>query len=58
MTAAQNITQLFTGYKWPTTTITYSFIRTLHASRPSRAGWKGTSRTAESGSPFVLDNLY
>lgn len=26
MTAAQNITQLFTGYKWPTTTITYTFI--------------------------------
>ncbi len=26
MTAAQNITQLFTGYKWSTTTITYSFI--------------------------------
>jgi hypothetical protein len=26
MTAAQNITQLFTGYKWPTTTISYTFI--------------------------------
>jgi hypothetical protein len=26
VTAAQNITQLFTGYKWPTTTITYTFI--------------------------------
>jgi hypothetical protein len=26
MTAAQNITELFTGYKWPTATITYTFI--------------------------------
>jgi Ca2+-binding RTX toxin-like protein len=26
MTAAQNITELFTGYKWSTTTITYTFI--------------------------------
>ena len=26
MTAAQNITELLTGYKWTTTTITYTFI--------------------------------
>jgi hypothetical protein len=26
MTAAQNITQLFTGYKWTTTTIPYTFM--------------------------------
>lgn len=26
MTAAQNISQLLTGYKWTTSTVTYSFI--------------------------------
>jgi hypothetical protein len=48
VTAAQNITQLFTGYKWPTTTttITYTFITEYAPYTPQG--------DREQGGPIVL----
>jgi hypothetical protein len=46
MTAAQNVTQLFTGYKWPTATITYTFITEYAPYTPQ--GYQ------EAGGPTVL----
>lgn len=46
MTAAQNITELLTGYKWTTTTITYTFITEYAPYTPE--GYQ------ESGGPTVL----
>jgi hypothetical protein len=46
MTAAQNITQLFTGYKWTTTTITYTFLTEYAPYTPQAS--------QEPGGPTVL----
>lgn len=46
MTAAQNITELFTGYKWPTTIITYTFITEYAPYTPQ--GY------LEAGGPIIL----
>ena len=48
MTAAQNITQLLTGYKWTTTTITYTFITEYAPYTPQ--GYQ------EPGGPTVLSD--